>query len=212
MTLLRIFAQSRIRGPAEASESRQENPSNPMARRPRFNERKATQVAARILASVGGRMPYLSLMKLMYFIDRAALLRWGTPLTNDAYFSMDNGPVLSRVKDLMTEEDPAPGFWSHHISSPTNYRVELIDEAGNDQLSPAEERLIDEIVSENRGLDRWKLVEKSHKLPEWKHPNGSSTSIEIDDILEAGGIGAKQREEMVRELESVRRVQALLVD
>jgi hypothetical protein len=118
--------------------------------RPPFDERKATQVAARFLAAAPGqRLPCLKLIKLVYFADREALLRWGAPMTNDRYYSLDHGPVLSRVKDLLVEEHPERDFWSTHISSPSSYVIQLLDEAGNDRLSRAEER-----VSQGRYLYR----------------------------------------------------------
>ncbi len=84
----------------------------------RFNERRATEAAAKFLKLRGGRMSYLKLIKLLYLLDREALLRWGRPVTTDRYVSMDNGPVVSRIYDLIREE-PAPGtdpVWS--TSSP----------------------------------------------------------------------------------------------
>jgi uncharacterized phage-associated protein len=174
-----------------------------------FNERKATQVAARFLTLASRKMPYLSLLKLMYFADREALLRWGAPITNDRYYSLNYGPILGRVKDLMLEEELERSFWGTHISSPSNYMIELIDEVGNDQLSRAEEKLIDEIFSKNKHLDRWQLCDKSHKFPEWRNPNGSSIPIEIEDILKGEGIDEKEREAIIRELEGSQKMQAL---
>ena len=87
--------------------------------------------------------------------------------------TLDNGPILSGVMDLMTGESYQQGFWAQHISSPSNYMIELIDEAGNDQLSKAEEQLVDEIIVKYGGLDRRQLGDKSHELPEWQNPHGS---------------------------------------
>ncbi len=92
---------------------------------PRFNERRATEAAAKFLKLRGGRMSYLKLIKLLYLLDREALLRWGRPVTTDRYVSMDNGPVVSRIYDLIREE-PAPGtdpVWRRFISTPGNYEV-----------------------------------------------------------------------------------------
>ena len=41
----------------------------------RFNEAKAAQAAARLLKLRGGRMSFLKLIKLLYIVDREALLR-----------------------------------------------------------------------------------------------------------------------------------------
>src|SRR5437762_12295497 len=105
-----------------------------------FNERKATQSAARLLELRGGRMSYLKLIKLLYLADRQALLRWGRPITTDRYFAMERGPGLSRVLDLATdgEEPGAPCIWASYISGPANFGAQLRIDAGRDYLSDAE--------------------------------------------------------------------------
>ena len=37
----------------------------------------------------GGKMSYMKLLKLLYLVDREALLRWGRPVSTDRYVSMD---------------------------------------------------------------------------------------------------------------------------
>ncbi len=178
--------------------------------RKRFNERKATQVAARFLKAAGGKLEYLSVIKLMYFADREALLRWGAPITDDRYYSLDHGPVLSQVKNLIDER--SAGFWDQHITAPSNYQIEIVQDPGDDQLSVAEEKLIDEVHRSNSHLSWWALRNKSHELPEWTDPEGSSIQIEIDDILRAAGIRKKERAHIERELEGYRAMDALSVD
>jgi uncharacterized phage-associated protein len=154
----------------------------------RFNEKKATQAAARLLELRGGRMSYLKLIKLLYLADREALLRWGRPITTDRYFAMDRGPVLSRVLDLATDgEDPgSPCIWANHITGPSNFEVELKSPAGRDELSDAEAALLEEVFQEHGRKSRWELVELTHKLPEWKDPQGCAVPITYRDILKAG--------------------------
>ena len=78
----------------------------------RFNEAKATQAAACLLKLRGGQMSYLKLVKLLYLADREALLRWDRPITTDRYVSMDNGPVLSRVLNLINGSyESTTGIW-----------------------------------------------------------------------------------------------------
>jgi uncharacterized phage-associated protein len=155
----------------------------------RFNERKATQAAARLLTLRGGKMSYMKLIKLLYLADRAALLRWGRPITTDSYVSMDRGPVLSRLLDLATDGD-SPGessFWARHIADPADYSVQLRNDPGADELSSAELSLLDEIFQQHGRKTRWELVELTHRLPEWKNPQGSAIPIQYRDILKAGG-------------------------
>ena len=169
----------------------------------RFDEAKATQAAAKFLALRGGRMHYLKLIKLLYLLDRAALLRWGIPVTTDRYVSMDHGPVVSRIYSLITEEIPKP-VWAEYISAPMGeYEVQLQRGAPTDRLSRAEERLIEEIHREYGHRSRWDLVNYLHTLPEWKSPNGSSIPIHLRDILEAGGEDETEIRATIRELESL---------
>src|SRR3954454_12281726 len=171
----------------------------------RFNERRATEAAARFLKLRGGRMSYLNLIKLLYLLDREALLRWGRPVTTDRYVSMDNGPVVSRIYDLIREE-PAPGtdpVWRQYISAPQEYEVALLTEPATDELSRAEEALIEEVFGKFGKMTRWDLVRVSHELPEWQDPNGSAIPIQYRDILRAGNKTESEIATVEAELESL---------
>jgi uncharacterized phage-associated protein len=170
----------------------------------RFDEAKATQTAALILSLRGGQMHYLKLIKLLYLVDRAALLRWGIPVTTDRYASMDDGPVVSNIYNLIVKKDVPKRVWSRLISPPIgDYEVRLLTEGTppNDRLSPAEERLIREIFNEYGHKNRWDLRDYvMHKLPEWKDPHGSSFPIRIGAILKAGGEDDNEIRAILREL------------
>lgn len=169
----------------------------------RFDEAKATQAAVFFLQLRGGQMHYIKLIKLLYLADREALLRWGVPITTDRYVSMDNGPVLSRVLNLITEDRIKP-VWSEHISAPLgDYEVQLLKAAPTDFLSRAEEKVMSEIYEEYGFRNRWDLIDNvMHKLPEWRDPNGSSIPIQIRDILKAGGESEEEIRVVIRELSS----------
>ncbi len=178
----------------------------------RFNERRATEAAARFLKLRGGRMSYLKLIKLLYLLDREALLRWGRPVTTDRYVSMANGPVVSRTYDLIRDE-PAPGLdpiWRHYISAPQEYDVALIAEPETDELSRAEESLIEEIFSKFGNMNRWDLVRISHDLPEWQDPNGSAIPIQYRDILRAGNKTESEIAAVEAELGALAATEAML--
>jgi len=178
----------------------------------RFNERRATEAAARLLKLRGGRMSYLKLIKLLYFLDREALLRWGRPVTTDRYVAMNNGPVVSRIYDLIREE-PAPGtdsIWRHHISAPQGWDVALLADPEAEELSRAEVGLIDEIFASYGKMTRWDLVRISHEVPEWQDPNGSAIAIEYRDILRAGNKTESEIAAVEAELESLAATEAML--
>jgi len=178
----------------------------------RFNEAKATQAASLLLQLRGGRMSYLKLIKLLYLVDREALLRWGRTVTTDRHVSMPKGPVVSQIYDLITGEDPpdVQTFWREYISSPANHEVELLRDPGNDELSRAEELLIAEIFAEHGKKSRWELVKYTHDLPEWQDPNGSSIPIAYRDILKAENRTDAEIACVETEIESLAVVQALV--
>jgi len=174
--------------------------------RMKFNEAKATQAAARLLRLRGGRMSYMKLIKLLYLVDRQALLSWGFPVTTDSHVSMDKGPVLSQVLNLITEgKDPnAASIWSRYISDPDDYQVQLkTEDVPSEELSIAEEKLIDAIFAEYGRFSRWQLVDILHGLPEWQDPKGSAIPIQFSDILKAGGKTEGEIAAVIAELESL---------
>jgi uncharacterized phage-associated protein len=155
-----------------------------------FNQEKATAATAFLLKLRGGRMSYLKLIKLLYLADREALHRWGFNITTDRYVSMNHGPVVSNIYDLILSDDErTKPFWSQYIT-PLLGEYELAlkgDEVPENQLSRAEERLLTEIFGAYGTWSRWKLRDFTHELREWRDPNGSSVPISIEEILQAQG-------------------------
>lgn len=158
--------------------------------RPRYREDKATQAAARLLKLRGGRMSHLKLIKLLYLVERESLARFGAPLSYDTYVSMPHGPVVSSTLDrINTREVYQDGYWDRVIAPKTDHEVSLrdLDDVPDDQLSPAELALIDEIFARYGKWSRWQLVDFTHTLPEWIDPQGSSIPISPDEILRNEG-------------------------
>ena len=177
-----------------------------------FNEAKATQAAARILRLRGGRMSYIKLIKLLYRADREALIRWGRPITTDCYVSMDVGPVVSRIYDLIRNE-PSPNsvkIWGKFISDPEDYEVRLLGDPGSGELSPAEEQLIDEVFRQHGQNSRSAIVDYTYSLPEWIHPDGGALPIEYRDILRAADKTDAEISAIEEELESLALLERIL--
>ena len=164
----------------------------------KFNERKAVQAAARLIQHSGGEMNYLALMKLLYLVDREALLRFGRPITGDRVVAMKHGPVLSRVYDLVSQkkQENSESEWHKFIPRPNAYvftvRFSGVPDAG--ELSEAELALIDEIYAKFRGWNEWDLVAHTHQLPEWRDPKGTSVPIPFEDILRGADVSRKDIE------------------
>ncbi|HEX8695778.1 MAG TPA: Panacea domain-containing protein [Longimicrobium sp.] len=180
--------------------------------RARYREDKATQAAARLLRHAGGRMSHLKLIKLLYLAERECLARLGSPLTYDAYASLPHGPVLSATLDRINQgQYYAGGYWDRHIAPKENHEVQLRDPEGvpGDQLSPAEEELIDAVFQRYGHLGRWELVELTHKLPEWEDPNGSALPIHPAAILRSEGYSDEEIADVLADWEEVALAQSL---
>ncbi|MBZ5618758.1 MAG: SocA family protein [Acidobacteriia bacterium] len=178
-----------------------------------FNEAKATQAAARLLTLRGGTMSYVKLIKLLYLADRDALIRWGRPITTDRYVSMDNGPVVSRIYDLIRNEPPPNSFriWRKFISNPENYEVRLLGDPGSAELSRPEQELIDEVFAQHGLQNRWRVVDYTRSLPEWTYPDGGALPIECRDILKAADKTEKEISAVEEALESAALEERVLV-
>lgn len=151
----------------------------------------------------------MSLLKLMYITDREALRRWHVPLTNDRYVSMKLGPVLSGVYDLIVVPSETETYWRRHISSPCDYRISLMKDPGDDQLSPAEESLVDEMFTQYGNRSQWQLSDLTHDFEEWKDPDGSSIPIDVSEILTAVGVDDRAADVIARELQGFAKMRAL---
>jgi uncharacterized phage-associated protein len=172
--------------------------------RTRYREEKATQAAARLLVLRGAPMSHLKLIKLLYLVDREALVRLGRPVTHDAYRSMPHGPVLRATLDRINKPEETPGaYWHKYIGPKQNQEVRLLSpDVPNDQLSPAEEQLIDEVFERFGRMSRWELRDFTHTLPEWQDPRGSSRPIDPADILRAEGFAEDDIREIAAGLEA----------
>ena len=177
-----------------------------------FNEKKATQAAARFLQLAGGSSNYMVLIKHLYLLDRGALLRWGRLVTYDDFFEMKLGPVLSQVHDLITEMQlpDEDSYWTKFISEPFgHFFVRLNCDPGNDELSEAEENLIAEIYVTYGHYKPFELVDLLHKiLPELKGVSKGSKPISITDILRAEKKTAQEISSIEMEIESLGQIDA----
>lgn len=170
-----------------------------------FNEQKTAQMAAFFLDKRGGQMSILKLTKLLYLADRAALDRYGVPMTGDKYVSMPHGPVLSTTYDLLTGtiESHSKG-WEYWVSDREDHEVLLnhpIEPGALDELSPADIEVLTQVWDKFGGMKRWALRDYTHAhCPEWRDPQGSSIPIHVSDILRALGKSEEEAHALEEEL------------
>ncbi len=136
-----------------------------------------------------GRMPYIRLLKLLYLADRASLRETGHPITGDHVVAMDNGPVLSKVYNLIKGEAVGTDVWNQFFRT-SHYSIEQIKELDVGELSRFEVETLRSVARERENDDDWQVVEQTHLFPEWvknQPATGSSRPIPFADILEAVG-------------------------
>ncbi len=172
----------------------------------KYREDKTTQAAARLLLKGGGTMNYMKLMKLLYLADRESLLSLGRPITFDEYYSLKYGPILSATLELITlpNYSGVHSDWNATIERQGQYNVQLrqMGEIPNDQLSDAEEGILDQINEKWGHLNEWDLVEITHNVPEYRDPEGSRLPITIGHIMRASGLSAQEVQEYINDLEA----------
>ena len=163
----------------------------------RFNARKAAEAANLLLLRSGGRRNYMDLVKLLCLADREALIRFESPITGDRVAALPHGLILSRILNLIrfgpADEEDAP--WFDVISAPEGYSVRSLQIIENEELSSAEEKLLDEVFERYGKMDWRQLSRLTHSLPEWTDPGGGSIPISPEQILKLAG---KQPDEIAR--------------
>ena len=173
-----------------------------------FNDRKTAQAAAWLLDRHEGRMRFIKLVKLLYLADRQSLVNSGYPITGDRLVSMDYGPVLSRVLNLITGErypgNEQESVWTQYISAPDDYEVSLLDMPEMDELSAYELGILEDVFEKFGHWDRWELVRYTHTLPEWEDPQGTSIAIDTHVILREAGKSDEEIRATAEQVEAIR--------
>jgi uncharacterized phage-associated protein len=151
----------------------------------RFHPEKAVEAAAMFLNLHKKKpMKYIGLLKMLYIADRIALDRMEKPITGDRSFSLDFGPVLSSVYDLIKGQKVgnALPLWSKYIATSEN-SVTLLADPSKNHLCQEEEEIIEQVYNKLGHIDPFTVAEWTHDLPEWQNPHGSCIPIVVDDVL-----------------------------
>lgn len=163
-----------------------------------FNEKKAAQAASMLIKKSGGEMNYTALVKLLYLIDRECLIRHGYTLTGDDPVSMPAGPALTTMVDLLSQQKQKfpDQKWHEYIPRPKPlvYTVKVKLDPGDDELSAAAVRIIEEVYEEHKSKGLDELLDFVHDLPEFEDPGKSSKPIRFEKILESEGFSSKEIE------------------
>jgi uncharacterized phage-associated protein len=154
-----------------------------------FHIDTTTQLAGSFLRRAGGKLPYLKLLKLMYYADREMLVTRGTVITYDRWVAMEWGPVLSCTYDLIKRTDDT-NIWTEHIRK-TGFEVQLIADPGDDELSSAVNHIVDEVFERHGQKEPFDIALETHELGEYENPEGRDLKVaplEYTTVLEVEGV------------------------
>jgi hypothetical protein len=164
-----------------------------------FDIDKAISAAGLLIKMQGGADDMFMLVKKLYYGDRSALIQWGQSITGDKLASLEKGPIVSRIYDLLKEKGPEKDQikWNDVIQRRQPFTITLRKEPNLGLLSKREKEILENsrrTISAIRGsVPNW-----LHKhCPEWSDPGKSSAPIDPSTILRL----AKKSEEEIRRLE-----------
>lgn len=164
-----------------------------------YNSDLAKAIAAEFVRLEGGRMNKMKLIKLMYLLDRTAIVEEGYAVIGGKYVSMKYGPVVSPLLNELNE-----GNWAGFHLDNDNHRISITPEAHQaDLISEWVHELIQRIHEQFGNMNQWKLSEYTHaNCPEWSNPGTSSTPINIRTIA---GDDAPEVDAFAQELTALNR-------
>lgn len=152
-------------------------------------------------------MNYTKLIKLLYLADRRALIEWGFTVTGDKYVAMKNGPVLSRLFDLIKGKGNgrAQALWGECFfisgndlkGEKTNWPAETLSQLEEQILAETYERYKDKSFTQ-----MIRLVHDPKLCPEWSDPGDGATEISLGQILAASEITQDEVEQILGEIRS----------
>lgn len=141
----------------------------------------------------------LKVSKLLYIADKEHFIRCGRFITNDRYVKMKNGPVPTRILNIINEPDiyiAEPSnrrYLKHNISfSKDNKRIIKSNRRPDlNELSNSEIQVLDKIIKKYGKLHISKLVDITHNEFAWINASDAGF-LSTKDIVHEIKEGRKQ--------------------
>lgn len=128
----------------------------------------------------------LKAAKLVYFADRAHLLRFGRPIVGGHYFCMDKGPVPSEGLDTInaaagnatseSARELAAKIHFRRAGLQIHPRLVAKNPPNPEVFSESELQVLESVTSEFGRLPVGSLIEMSHAHEAWRKPDTSRAS------------------------------------
>jgi len=137
----------------------------------KFDSEKLVQALAFFASRGVEDLDTLKSAKLLYFADRAHLLKYGRPIVGDDYYCMKNGPVptnaLGQIQDFLSRTptgDHDERFDEYFdVDHSHNYSRFVTKKAPDlDVFSASDLEILEEVLTSYGDRSAWKLRDLSH--------------------------------------------------
>lgn len=164
----------------------------------RLNWRKALEA----VVWLAHRQPGIDLFhisKVLYYADKAHLLRYGRPVTGDVYIAMAHGPVPSGVYDLLKRDPFLPEELLRELDAAVEIdrpHVRARRVANEEALSGSDIEMLEQAWAQFAGLPFGELSRLSHQERAYVEasPNGAmNVELLVDE-------NDPDREDLIREI------------
>lgn len=169
-----------------------------------FDIRKAVAATGYLCELNDGSIDVLKSIKMLYIADRKALVEWHRPITGDEFWSLQNGPIVSRIYDLIRGRilGPEMKVWSNTFKAREGDTLSLREGIRPDTkpLSRREKQALEEAFNKIQPLSIGEVIDFVHKFPEWKDPGNSSLPIDPKTIFYHENVGESAIKEIEEDL------------
>ncbi|WP_192579066.1 Panacea domain-containing protein [Fibrisoma limi] len=155
-----------------------------------FDQEKALNTLLYITNALG-KTGFHKAFKVMYFAEREHLSLYGSAILYDTFISMDNGPVPSKLFDILKAirenniNTSTIHAFSEAVSVENRYNITSKKKADTDYLSETEVEALDRAIALCKDMTFAELRELSHDIA-WKQAQPNK-QMGLIAIAEAGG-------------------------
>ena len=117
-------------------------------------------------------------MKMLFLADVYAVRNYGISITNDTYFAMKNGPVLSTMDNIVEQNHEQLSskqlayikeFLIRNSEKNTTLdTIQVARETDSDYLSELDEEAVDAVYEEFGNRNTGELIDLTHTFQAWK--------------------------------------------
>lgn len=173
-----------------------------------FRKDKAIAALTYLLDMSHGVKDKYWLNKVMYYLERESILRFGEPMFYDDLYSMQYGPVSGNVKagiDCADKTNPNQTDWKNFIRLDNNLNsVYEVNPGDYSLLSDSEIDLIREAYEKFKDFTFYQIMSYFHtNFPEFEEITGlpKRKPITWKDILTRNGYSEEDADEIVSEIQ-----------